>query len=754
MTASRSGRRPAKAIAGTTGELPRLPAPEVAVLWLLSTLFILGNSTRWGSDSAFIVAPPLNCAYTPQGAWSAPLAWLNGGSGLPIEVPFWLGAVLGGALIAVLSRQLAGTAGVAAGCLALAGWSLGAPADQLLAGGLTLGLVRISSRAGEGHRRRLLALLIGLTLAPLITLEFGWVWLSIALCVVPRLIRTISPVRRWWFWLGGIAGLVGVAAVTHFVVAGFLPALLRPVSWFWLRPTTDLLPSTGFALTVPGRWPVNVLLCSILSVCWWLICVRSTDHRSSWGPVVVLSAIGLACGHYLWLATWTLAAILPLSPIPRTLVATRRQWLLIAAIAVAAMARPVAIWPAVVQEVLGNGTPTGRLAPAEWPLAGPVMLTNLDRCREWESAELRSQYPLMLNDRWDVFGGIYPRYAALCRDIVESRSDRYLRSDGEWGGYTSWINESQPALLVVDSHRLDDLRQLSMNPHWSVLGIDGQTTMLARSADPRTQQPLLKASSTLYRLEWPGMSGTPLDENVIIAESAQDHRRVALVLAALRLPYAALRVLRSEPSATQPDLEAICELELAHRAIRYAGAPSLIDQSRGISRVRQAQQDGWHRGDLRVLVVRSLATLGFIELARQVAFPEDIGNVPEQTSLSDAASDSAESQLRLGLEQGDLPRCRQLLDQLEPATRLYYTALVNAADNSPDRTADELRQVLGQTDFPERLRGEANFYLGCQAIEAGDPPTAATAFSRSAEIAPESPFASLRSLYLRQIISQ
>ncbi len=743
--------------------------------WLLSTLLVLNRHDRWVTATLPIISPPVDGVLAPAWAWSVPLGRLAE-YGLPTEFPVWMFAVSCGVVIAALGRGIAASRGTAAGLLALIGWSAAVEPDDLVPGlflltGTTLG------RWGTGPRTNSVAAIGYLGLSLISTVEFGFVWLHAGLALAPNLVRGTDNPRRWRLCMSVAITAAGLVAAATWHGGGCATALWRPINWVWLQPDQQLLPSLGSALTNPATRLAQGVLCCSLVMFWWPPGESPAARPSVPWITLLLSALGVACGRYLWLATASLAtrpqALAPTPPPSRR----ERLWLTLGI--GLALAFPLANSATVWEEVWGSGAPSGRWDPTAWAIQGPVMLTNLDDSRAWQATRLRSQYRLVLSDRWDVYGQFYSQYAAVCRDIVEVRNDSYLRTDGRWGGYTQPLKDWSPTLFVVDSRRLDDLRELALSPHWKTLGIDGTRTVFGSADDPQLRTPLSQAAATLSRLELPGMSGRPLDPNVVVVERSQDYRQAALVLSALRLPYAGLRVLHADSAAANRDVEAVCYLELAHRSQRYAGTTSLLDQVRGVHRARQLENSSRVDGDLGLVLARSLASLGLPEEAQAVARSavdhrslhdfwrgsdteasqralDWILNSADSTGLDAANGDStgAEQEIRRALARGDSDAASSLVAQLDPAIRSYYSVLAGAADAPASQTADRLGQLLEHQEVLLRLLGEAYFYRGCLAVEIGDPPTAVTAFARSAEQEPRSPFAPLRTLYWKQVDQQ
>ena len=745
-------------------------------LFLLSSLLLLGRFEGWFSKAVRVLEPPVDCVLASAEAWSVPLGWLAD-RGSFAEWPVWLFVISGGIVIAGVTTRLVRHWGCVASLGATVGWSLAFAPRDLVSGLLLLALIGITEWRTPGHWLSCVAFCVWLLVCEIVSLEFGGLWLSAALLFLPELLKSVPFDQR-----RKIAG--AVAVVTMGLVGGsvcfshgFLAALMRPVNWLWLNPVPELLPSLGFALTTPGCWFAHTVLLGVFVVCWSRMEVPPGSSRLPIVGVFILTCVGLGCGWFLWLASFALAAAMPRLAKARPAISIpRRDRMLVFCSLLLALARLISNPTNVIQEAFGLEKPPCAVNPAEWSLTGPVMLTNLDQSDDWQSSALRSRHRLLLNDRWDVFGKLYPHYATVCRDVAELQTDSYLRNDGQWGGSERWMRQWSPSLLVVESSALEDIRRLSLSPQWQALGLDGQRAIYGREADPQTQAARKRAAATLSRLEWPGLSGTPLDPNVIVVHTADEHRQAAAALVAMRLPSAALRVLRTGQTAADLELEALCYLELAHRTQRYAGTVSLLDQARTVNRVRALDRVTFVRPStylrlafgLRELDLDGLSRVTAVEVLRhksvwwtthdqrqQAAALVDQAASPitEDALRSDQpAATEEERTLRRALGRGNVGECLLLLERIDPTTRPYYSVLISAAAAPAAQTLGALRTVLEGTDFPRRLQGEAWFYVGCLAIEIGDPPTASTAFTRSAEIAPASPFAPLRNLYLRLIV--
>ncbi|MCP4509454.1 MAG: hypothetical protein GY826_24020, partial [Fuerstiella sp.] len=176
---------------------------------------------------------------------------------------------------------------------------------------------------------------------------------------------------------------------------------------------------------------------------------------------------------------------------------------------------------------------------------------------------------------------------AVCKDVLQGRQNSYRRSDGSWGGYSRFFQKWNPALIVIDSVQLQAIRQFSVDPNWSILSIDAKRTVFGSVTNSQTRLQARNATDLFYFLEWPNSRRRVSASGVLELGTAADARQVAAVLNAIRLPYAALRVL---PKGDHPDTSfarAWSYTELAHRALRQTGRWSLIDQYRAVCGLKE-----------------------------------------------------------------------------------------------------------------------------------------------------------------------
>jgi hypothetical protein len=121
------------------------------------------------------------------------------------------------------------------------------------------------------------------------------------------------------------------------------------------------------------------------------------------------------------------------------------------------------------------------------------------------------------------------------------------------------------------------------------------------------------------------------------------------------------------------------------------------------------------------------------------------------SSKADLTSSDAEARIRTAFLEGDFRAVEQELEHLETPLRDYYALMGSALEVPAGDLMNGLSALLEHNGFPEHLRGEALFYQGCLALEAGNSEAAVSAFRESAQVEPDSPFHALSQLYRRQM---
>lgn len=729
-----------------------------AGLWLVSFALQVYASPDWLSGSVRVIAPPVDCVLSEAEGWNSPLSLLA--DGVCAEWAFLLFAPVAAAFLAAASLHLASfTAGWLVAAF-LVGSSLSVEPQHLLPAVLIFAMFAVSRSKLDAKRPEVaLRVLVGCSIvAVLVTIEFGFVAL-IAASYLPGVVAAISDRRRALLELGGVVLLGLLALAASGSLTDFGSTFLRPVSWLWIPTQAVGLTSTEFALSGESFTLARGLLAVFLfAVCASLfsrgVLLRPGGDGPPLAPLLVAGLIGLACGRFFWLGACSIAAFNHRSSpceAPRwSLQFLSASFLIVAFAEGAALLDEESAWQ------IRPARSTELVDPAAWEVSGNVLLMDLDQSADWHTEKMRAKYRLLIDDRWDVFGDRYLEYAAVCRDVFEIRPKSYLRADGAAGGYLSRLKDWSPIFLVTDCRRVERVRQLSLSPHWTVLGADGRRVILGWLDDPQIGPQRQRAAGTLLTLEWPVR---PLDmiDSVLVAGDDEDLRRVAAVLCAMRLPCAALRTLPEGDAWSTLKVRTWCCLELAHRARRHSGEIALLDQFRALALVRKIHAVGRWDSAERIRIARSLNGLGQRELAGELA-PE----FEAESARGPALKSSSEFRLRQAMASGEQTLAQERLAELSIEMRKAWSVLVSAPTKNADELTTELLRIFddekssadNEPVVPDRSRSELFFVLGCVALEAGQTGVSAAAFSESARLDPQSPLKALRVMHLQRLASR
>lgn len=719
------------------------PASEISpfVWWLVSLLFLLGANPHWMQETSRVVDWRAGAVLAPEAAWSVPLAnWP-----LADRLAQWPYLVFASAAAGVLTVVASSLSRCVPGWLAacfVAGAGLSFPPKFLMPVLMIVVAARIAqSRRDSEQRWPSCLLLAGIgVIAVLSVQEFGFVWLFIGLLLVdgvrPGAQRSWRGLRNRIPDLSLLAVGVGVVAVAGLSGASLGATALRPVNWLSVAAPAWLMPGLDSAFAAELRRIPMLLLASV--TLWnWSELLRS-DGRARGNALVlaILPAIGLGCAHFCWLCLFSVGAAL------RPCVSTEAgvdaeggysiDRLTKRALIVAALVMCLRNFEACRETLLSRDVLARSPSETTSELDGPVLLMSLDMAQRWQAAEVRRVQPLLLDDRWEVFAGDYREYAAVCRDIVNVRMDSYVRTDGSWGGYTRWMREHQPRQLVLKAEKTDDIRSLSLSPHWKVARIDGRQVVFAEADVPENAETIQRAGAALAGLEFGGADVEFASFVIPRLVNDDDRRSVAAALIALRLPTAALRVLQDHGRDSETDrLRVLSWLDLAHRTRRHTGQSSLLNQYRAVRLLRQTSGDSsWTSSELAA-IERGL----------------------EQSSCQDeSAGRGGEANVRLALLQGDHAAALEAIEAVPLDRQLFYHAILNAGEMESVDSLAAFVDGLNSGKVPEDLRAEAWFYAGCLALEVGDGAIASEAFLFSHAAASDSPFAPLRDFYLGRLV--
>ena len=537
---------------------------------------------------------------------------------------------------------------------------------------------------------------------------------------------------------------------------------MRPVTWLGVAENyMSMMPVSRESFV---EWIPFGLTVLVVSYSWYLAWTSEFRNAIQLLALLVFSLLTLTCRNYHWVSLLGVVSCTDYTPAncPTFRYGRLLRWSLVPIVLLSLTPQ----FESVRSFVFTGRWPRQFVDPTLWDTSGRVMLMQPEFSSRWQTERLRKSFSLIVNDLWDLFAAEYQNYQLVCRDLSEFRSSRYLRSDGTWGGYRQWTNQWKPTLLVVDSSDLDGIRRLSVSPDWTVVGIDSHRTILAASDDAKNASQIRKASQVLSELEWPSPQFDGSYGNVLVVSGAR--RKVARVLLAIRLPYAALRVMPDETDRGD-DLSALCHFEISQRVFRHTQRHSLLDQYRAIYHLRQLVDSDQLSGQQLIRVARGLE--GLHEPATAIEFSERLGDrsrasTPQQRQWAAELIVRCESQLanesradkltpedsiRQAFRSGDLPAVNRCLATLDGREREFFQILAEAITSSPEDVYLKLIALLNSPEFPNRLHGEALFYLGSLAIEVGDSPSAATAFSASIQADPSQSLNSISRMSLMNL---
>ncbi len=735
---------------------------SLAGWWLASFFFLLASNVFWLADR--IPVWPIRDTSVLQAGniYSPPLASLQTVAD-STHWPYWRFAALAGLLYAWMGARLArnlhpivpaayiwtvcqfDTRGALLGGAAL--WAAFGLRDRLHnPTHKTDGSERIAWTPQLGPAAFPMACFIVSLLAAAVTIEFG---LPLAIAGVALLEwahdgdASGASIRSRVGWLIAWFGSVAIAMAT---VPGFSPALLRPLNWMWLHPPPSLLPSLA-PLWDPTAPVTPVWHGGLLAfVAWqWYRTIRIPKGRlGNAFALSVATLLALGCVYYTWMAAILAAAIvLPDARIRagrggrRDVVPARKY----RGSAIAVVAGLVLLLVRVATHsttILSADVIQRRISPTDNATPGTVMLLNLDHARRWQTPALNSRFPLLLNDRWEVYASAYGEYLAICRDWKEWKREAYLRSDGTWGGYQAAFERWRPSLIAVDAEDAPTVRQVTLDSKWKIVGVDGEEVLFGSADDHRAVSQALRCLTLFSFLEIPRSAAQIDFEGSLALGAADDVVRVARVFNAMRMPLAALRVLPDARRTEVRTVRAMAYFELAHRTLRYSGRVSLLDSVRAQRLARDllaGPLPSRHRRQItqaRDALVRSAAQM----LARMPA----------------TQTPPTPWEIRWRVIVGDLIGAEEALERLrDNDLRKLYRIVFRTDPTAPTAIRQAITATLQSVDLPPKTAAEFRFYAGSLALEAGDPLQAETEFQQCLASDPTTPLGDLARFYLAQM---
>lgn len=728
------------------------------IWWLAAFLLLIGGEPAWQSATVTIVPPPGPGVLEPASAWPVLASHLPG-----IEAagtwPYWLFATVASGLIScAAASSRSGGGSLTVFCLA-SGLALSLEPVRLPAAVLVFAAARlaVASTLRDRPRRWLISagLLIGL--ASLASIDCGVVLLvlttAFGLDVIQRIASrsAVTPLLRnvLLIWLTGLA----VAALC---LPDSARTWLRPLTALWLRSDLTLDASLSPVLWNRDLWCPGGLLAVVMFVAPFRPDADRSRQLRRAATVALLSLTGLTCGAFVALALAGIAGALsdqPTSNPAETTIpqAASTRWMRSAGLAclAAGLLRLGFSFHEHGSTVLTGGIRERRINVGDWELSGRVLLMNPGQAGDWLPGDLRGRFTPLIHDCLIAPADQLAIYAGVCEDIRHGRKHRYLRPDGTWGGYEAWLKEWNPALIVLESSDLQAIRWLSIDPDWRLLSIDSRRTVFGRASATGCREQAARAGRLLFHLEWPHPVPPETADGILEPGTAADSRRVAAVLNAIRLPWAAIRVLPLDQHPETIRVRVWSDVELAHRTLRQTGQPSLIDHFRAMRGLSSLRQSTRSRSELRQIntAIASLSHASFTS--------RHSPSLPGTTTGHNRPT--PEQQVRSGFINGQDQAVRTSLREVAPEPlRDWYASLAVIGHGTAADTYEALVNVMRQkaSALPVRVRAESSFYLGCLALELSRPDEARGHFLDSHRAEPSSHMTGLRHFYLAQLGTQ
>ncbi|QDV69409.1 hypothetical protein Poly24_31250 [Rosistilla carotiformis] len=732
--------------------LARMPPwfGALATWWVASVIILLAaNVTRLGEPVA-LIPPPDNSLLAGGEAWNP---WLSRFPSLmPLFVwPTWLAIAAIAVLIAAVAQRTRRCTAAVCAIAMVVGLCQIDPHGGFLAACLTYAAVRLRDRVlaeDEPSRDKslrtfaIVGLISGAALAT--TLEMAIPLAIVALTIVSICRQTLADRQQVGLVFGLTAGwlllLIGLVALQP----GLLATMIRPVTAIANRPLDSLMPSMQVIWQTPDfGWPHVVVLLFIIDG--WRRWFMASAPRLSDGLLLALfTALAIGSGRYFWLASIAFACTASSDRfvLPQTAsVKQIRRWNGAAiGMALAFLVVHVGLQR---DEILGGLNSARNVDTEQWNLAGPVVLQNLDLANHWKLQDTRRALPLVVSDRWDTYGDFYPQYAAIVNDWSNWREHRYVRSDGQWGGFRKWFDEWNPKLIVVNANDLSTIRHHSLDSPWKTLGIDSRRVIFAQSDDRDSSVPLRESARLLSILEIPRPAPDVYFERTIAFGGPAESRKVSLVLSALRFPFAALRVLPDDDQTETEYARTMALLESAHRTLRYAGVPSLIDQTRALAH----SQKLFARSDLQPPQRQQIETaISALQSLRARV------SVSVEGLESRDGSNRVEHLARELLLNGEFYEAMQIVGKMSesPLRDMFIVAgtMGNATPQVIYQALDFSSGHLATDRHHDRISLlEAQFHRGFLMVETGDFPNARLSFQKAIESNLTHPLGKLGALY-------
>lgn len=704
--------------------------------WLLSFLTLMA-AHAWWFVGARVVAAVDRSILNEGRVWQLPLAeWLTDDS-LSI-VPYWVFAAAISFLLAVLCFRptTGGSKFGGLNFLTLISSSLVVrPHDLIPVACILLGVAAIRRSVGQSLWKAVVASIVLLAVSTLVTLEVGLVALFVLLALFTSQEHATDgePPGRpavTAMWVKIIA-----AAVAGLLVPDYGRLLLRPCTAAMQSPVLfpELNLLAGDSWTIAGR--VGCLLAIAMLV---------TNSLTSRQPIaskllhVVIGVIAALSAFYTAMAA---VGLLYVRNDPRVAVANRSRRIPLPIFVTVSVLVVAAVWVSSFQSAgwnaFGGSTYAVQFDAAEWNFDGPILLTNLQQSDDWQRADVAKKFSLLRSERWDADTEHADAYARAVDDLLHGRREFFRRTDLTEGGYRIFLDEHQPVAVVLDSRQLDAIRHLSVDPVWRIMALDSRRVAFGRQDRPATQGQIAQCSRLLQRMEWPQQAGGSFPERVIALGLSSNARRVAAVLNAIRLPYAALRMIASDSSAAADYVRCFSYTELAHRVLRQTGQRSKLDHHRALKALQRQQERLLQTPENATRIRRALRML------RDETIEVTLMDFPHQ-GIADHGSENRHDRKRGEHKSTTSPIGNKNLGAIE-------AMLTDRITSDSDELLPDLVALAADSSAADFVRQEAWFYAGCLALELGEMGRARKCFENGMSEEVETPLSGMIAYYLSQI---
>lgn len=738
--------------------------------WLVSFVLIVTSQTSPGVHDVPLLEPAQDSQIAEMTAWHAPLTiywpWQTGR-----RISVWTASALAAALITFVTATLRTATTPLLGGLVLICLSSVADISHVLAAVATAGVTAAAMTFLQSPENRALRnILMRMIFALFVTIDFGLSLFVAIPVVILNLVQKLAgrkgkSVSTWFLTSIAVSALM-LASLT---IPGFAAALVRPWSSLLAPNVADILPSLGspFSGDAAAGNIVALLLLTTVTIIHIARLRGTSDAWMAWLPscliTAMLLAVGCATRHYFWISMVAVAASVRFASKPDQVPFSNARSKTATLVILVLAAMHVCLNVVISGNSAGDWVIPQRSAnTTELKVSGPILLMNLDQSSDW-AFQIPGDATLLATNRWDVPGDQLLEYCLACRDIGFGRKEQYRKADGHWGGYRSFLSRYSPSAIVVDSSDLLVLRHLSVDPDWGLVAIDARRTVFRRLDNPQARTQSGRAMSLCYWLEWPAARAPSAPDGILQLGTDADNRVIGSIMNAIRLPYAALRMLPTDDHDQTILVMTQAYSELALRSQRQMAQSSLIDLYR-TSLGGQGLNSLWQltykqkllRDTLRDSITEFESSLRRSEF--QSSHHADRDRVAGQGSKSahgdpDFVVIQLEDSIRDAIQFGLLPEARSLLADLQdgPIRDFYEALLLEVNQHSALR---RLEQVVQSGRLPERLQSEGHFYIGCLAIEAREPRKACSHFSSCLASETGSRFAGLCNMYLQRLACQ